>query len=1004
MVEFDGTEDGLDLGANFIFAPSDGLTWFAVVKPNDESGKTRQPVVDFGQFTEAGYGFLYGSEAYGFYTSVSAGGDSVVDQSHAQDTIPALVTFEVDFGNDQEMSLNGGSGLSNQSISLTGLPDANINQASTHGATSGPVTIGQQSQTDDLSSNGGRYFSGKIAEIVGYDAVLSTEDKQRIQTYMGLKYGLTLGHNYTADVAGITTIYSISGYANNIAGVGKDISNQNLSQLKSKSINDGALITGSITNGNLDDDEYVIWGHNGGSASLNTTFEGEANTRIGRIWKVVETGSAGSMIIAVDTSLADGLTFLVVSNSSTLSSTSDLTGSYELTINGANYEATVNFASNSTQYFTFISSAPGGTTFPGVVSENLEIWFKADEGALNGASPASDGQEVNTWKDVSGNLIVRNATDTNLDAPDFRDNTTDNINGNPVIEFNGSSDGLDLGGNYVFAAGSKTGLSFFSALEPNAETGRTRQCIVDFGQYTAHGYGYFYGSESYGFFTGTTEEGGQGTGASTTDQAHSNGTNPALVSLQVTFGSSGNQAIAFNGTTQGTPQSFSLLSLTSTNIDESATHVAAAGPVTIGHQSQTNGLSATNGRYSGKIAEIVGYSAVLTTNDKYKVETYLALKYGLTLSHDYVADISGSNVTIFTVNGYANDIAGIGQDNLGQGFNQHISISENDGALVAMSVNSINIDDEEYVVWGHDGGEDTLNTTFAGEDSVRLGRIWKVTESGSVGNVTISIPVSVAPSLTYLLIANTPTISEVTDVSMPVPLTINGGYYQAVVNLPNSSTRYFTFTSSTDASLPVTLTSFTAKSKNGAVQLNWVTESQVNNAGFEIWRADAKSEVFVMIADFKNYPDLAGSGNSSSSREYSFTDHGVAPGKTYSYKLADIDYTGARIFHQIVEVEVTDNRPKEYTLYANYPNPFNPATVIHFYVPEQYAGKQVSVRIYNILGQLVFTLVNGALESGEYRMTWNSQNNSDVKLPSGMYFLEMKAENFRTVRKMMMLK
>ena len=67
------------------------------------------------------------------------------------------------------------------------------------------------------------------------------------------------------------------------------------------------------------------------------------------------------------------------------------------------------------------------------------------------------------------------------------------------------------------------------------------------------------------------------------------------------------------------------------------------------------------------------------------METYLALKYGLTLGHNYIADIGGSITTIFDITGYANDVAGVGQDNVGQGLNQFTSKSENSGSLVIVT-------------------------------------------------------------------------------------------------------------------------------------------------------------------------------------------------------------------------------------------------------------------------------------------------------------------------------
>jgi len=88
-------------------------------------------------------------------------------------------------------------------------------------------------------------------------------------------------------------------------------------------------------------------------------------------------------------------------------------------------------------------------------------------------------------------------------------------------------------------------------------------------------------------------------------------------------------------------------------------------------------------------------------------------------------------------------------------------------------------------------------------------------------------------------------------------------------------------------------------------------------------------------------------------------------------------------------------------LYGNYPNPFNPDTNIGFSVKE--AGK-VTLEIYNSRGQLVKTLVNGVIESGDQIVTWNGTNDSSKTVASGVYFYKMKTENFISTKKMILMK
>ena len=88
--------------------------------------------------------------------------------------------------------------------------------------------------------------------------------------------------------------------------------------------------------------------------------------------------------------------------------------------------------------------------------------------------------------------------------------------------------------------------------------------------------------------------------------------------------------------------------------------------------------------------------------------------------------------------------------------------------------------------------------------------------------------------------------------------------------------------------------------------------------------------------------------------------------------------------------------PVEFALHPAYPNPFNPSTMISFDVPEL---QNVSVQIFNITGQLIETLINGKLESGEYEILWDAGN-----LPSGIYFVQLKSGNKTLNQKLTLLK
>ncbi|MEJ2193567.1 MAG: FlgD immunoglobulin-like domain containing protein [Ignavibacteriaceae bacterium] len=98
--------------------------------------------------------------------------------------------------------------------------------------------------------------------------------------------------------------------------------------------------------------------------------------------------------------------------------------------------------------------------------------------------------------------------------------------------------------------------------------------------------------------------------------------------------------------------------------------------------------------------------------------------------------------------------------------------------------------------------------------------------------------------------------------------------------------------------------------------------------------------------------------------------------------------------------------PKEYDLSQNYPNPFNPSTSIEFSVP---VNSNVTLTIYNLLGQAITTLVNEEMNAGTYNVVWNGEDQNGIKVSSGIYLYKMRAkgttgEEFQHTRKMVLLK
>ena len=92
---------------------------------------------------------------------------------------------------------------------------------------------------------------------------------------------------------------------------------------------------------------------------------------------------------------------------------------------------------------------------------------------------------------------------------------------------------------------------------------------------------------------------------------------------------------------------------------------------------------------------------------------------------------------------------------------------------------------------------------------------------------------------------------------------------------------------------------------------------------------------------------------------------------------------------------------QEFSLANNYPNPFNPSTTINFVVPK---SANVTLFVYNTLGQKVNTLVNENMPQGQHSVVWNGRNDAGQILPTGLYFYTLKSENISLTKKMLLVK
>ena len=190
--------------------------------------------------------------------------------------------------------------------------------------------------------------------------------------------------------------------------------------------------------------------------------------------------------------------------------------------------------------------------------------------------------------------------------------------------------------------------------------------------------------------------------------------------------------------------------------------------------------------------------------------------------------------------------------------------------------------------------------------------------------------------------------------------------------------------------LPVELSALSAMIIGSSVKLNWRTETEVNNYGFEVERSETQDP---RNMEWVNIGFVNGNGNSNSPKNYAFEDNSLLPGK-YSYRLKQIDNDGQFEYSKTIEVDF--NSPKKFELTQNYPNPFNPVTTISWEIPIE---GLVTLKIYDILGKEIYTVTDEYQQAGSYQRNFDGSS-----LSSGMYFFTLQSGSFIQTRKMILMK
>ncbi|MBN8783047.1 MAG: hypothetical protein ABS85_00030 [Sphingobacteriales bacterium SCN 48-20] len=618
-------------------------------------------------------------------------------------------------------------------------------------------------------------FSGQLNEVLLFEDRLTAAQMDQVETYLAIKYGTTYA-NGIRDYKNSTgaTVWNAganNGYHFNIAGIARDDMGA-LYQKQAWSTNAGQQVligvgglanTNAANSGTLTDNQYMVWGDNGQAKAPTVSLTGIAGLshRFASIWKVQHNGS-GTVRVAWVKGLSN---LTLIQSTDAIINGSDvptaMTG--EITVNGVVYNyADVTLANG--QYFTFGAKLAG----PGGVTDNLRVWLKSNEGF----TPSS-------WTDFSG--FNNHYTQTNTSRQPFTATTLYNFN--PVIDFgnNTSANGrfMVVPSGKPFSANGLSGTFFTTTLTRAGGTSGYR--------------------DIWGF------------GATTTGAGLINADVPTITKLY-------NDIVLYSSTTSAFPNLYPdnkfLLSDMSYTVGVAGIKYGLNGATASTTQTRTaagslqaNGsvLGAQPQVTNGVIGEAIAYERDLTEAEKQRVRTYTAIKYGITLPHNYIASDGSTVVWNQTTNaGYTSNIAGLANDE-GSALHQKQSNSINEGQQVLISTtglansnaaNSVSLSSGQFLVWGDNGQAKSLgisHSTIVGGNPInlRMGAIWKVQNTGVVGTVRVAWRSGI---VNLHLIQSPDATIDIADTHTPMSgtITVNSVVYNyADVTLANGS--YFTF-------------------------------------------------------------------------------------------------------------------------------------------------------------------------------------------------------------------
>ncbi|UMQ42357.1 hypothetical protein MKS83_01415 [Chryseobacterium sp. Y16C] len=630
---------------------------------------------------------------------------------------------------------------------------------------------------------------GQMNEAIVFATPLTASEKARVDSYLSVKWGSTLLGDYVS--SGNTVVWSTSAaYQNNILGIARDnISTLYQKQSRSENPNQKLIIGAGSTLANtnagnantLTDGQFLLAGDNGLKQSLTTPLafsagsNGVANYRFESIWKVQNTNSVGTVTVAWPKGIKN--LYLVQSPDAVFDGTDTFTPMVtEVTVNGVVYN-TANVTLGNGQYFTFagFAQAPGGVV-------GVDFWVKSDDA----------GTISNAWKDNSNNADnIPNVGGVTLSAADRNHNFYPYTTGYSASKyFHNNTSVMNPLGNVELP---NTNTSIFSAVRPTSVAGG-RIIGIDNDPANAAEPGVSITSagkpRQYEFWQDTT--------SSDFSTPFNNGISNIYSAIANNNTANGGTSTIAGGEKRlglnGSYESFS--GFASTNKFQIYGNNLRLGYATWD----------VNGAFPGDIMEIAWYNHTLTANEQSRINSYLAVKNGVTLNENYLA--TNSNIVWDrTVNtGYNNNIFGLAKDDF-TALHQKQAGSVNDAQKLVISTtgfadsNAANntglANDLQFLMTGDNGLFQGLKTPLAytagsnGATNYRFESIWKVQNTGSVGSVTVAWPKGVK---NLYLVQSPDAVFDGTDTFTPMitEVTVNGVVYNTA-NVTLGNGQFFTF-------------------------------------------------------------------------------------------------------------------------------------------------------------------------------------------------------------------